>query len=273
MKKLLLALLLVISITISSTNAYNSSFFISDNTENTVAYDYYANWNIVKKYTYDINSRNSLKICFYYENWKKQVLNNWDTKVLEEKVNNRINYEKILCDNWITRSIFKWTKTVKMACNFTVNWKRYILLDSQTKIITSKYYNNTISQKYRCNNWKITKIAEWYNNQLWKKPCNFIYNNKSYKLEHNWYTTIKTYENDHLVYKKYICNNWNIKDYSLWRNNTNELTKNCRFIYRGKYYDLQDNWTKKFTTTVYSDWIKKVYSRTYYCEKWVTKIY
>jgi len=278
MKKLILVLVVLFTSTFTAVDAYNSTYNTCDNSETTYSYDYYANWETVKKYAYDTNSRNSLKVCFYTEDWKKLVLQNWETKVLEEKVNNRINYEKILCDNWVTKSIFKWTKTIKMACNFTVNWRKYVLLDSQSRVITTKYYNNTISQKFKCDNWKITKIAEWSNNQIWKKSCNFVYNNKVYKLDHNWYTTIKTYENDHLVYKKYVCDNWNIKEYSLWRNTFNdnsgrELTQNCRFVYRGKYYDLQDNWVKKFTTTIYSNWTKNVYTRTYYCENWIAKIY
>lgn len=273
MKKLLLVFTLLFSIIFTNVNAYKTTFNTCNNDQKSYSYDYYANWEILKKYAYNSNSRNWLKICLYSNNGKKVALKNWESKVFEDKVNNRINYEKVLCDNWTLRSIFKWTKTVKMACNFTVNNHRYILLDWKTKTITTKYYNTSISQKFKCDNWKIKKIAEWSNNQTWKKACKLVYNWKTYKLDHNWFTTIKTYEHDHLVYKKYVCNNGVIKDYSLWRNNTNELTKNCRFVYRGKYYDLQDNWMKKFTTTVYSNWTKKVYSRIYYCEKWVAKIY
>jgi hypothetical protein len=273
MKKIIIVLISLFSF-VFSTNAYYSNTFNSCETSTiNTAYDYLTDWTLVKKYSYNTNTRDKLKICYYYDNWKKYFLDNWEYKVLSEKTWYKINYKKIFCDDWVTKTIFKWTKNIKMSCNFTVNWKKYVLYDWKTKIITTKYWTKTISQKFKCDNWKVEKISQWTWNKEKKDWCRFDYNNKNYKLEHNWFVTIKTYENDHLVYKKYICDNWNLKDYSLWRNNTTELTNNCRFIYRGKYYDLQNNWIKVFNTTIYKALKTKTFVRKYYCNNWVAKIY
>jgi hypothetical protein len=272
MKKIVLAFLLIISL-FSTTNAYNNTFRTCNDTIEKKSYDYYADWTFVKKYAFDQNSRNKLKVCFYNDHGRKTVLDNGEYKIIKKIVWNKINFEKIFCDNWITRSIFTWKKTVKMSCNFTVNNKRFTLNDWKTKIVKTRYGTKTISQKFKCNNGKVTKIAEWVGLESEKKSCSFIYNWKNYKLDHSAYTTIKSYEHDHLVYRKYVCDNGKVKDYSLWRNYNNELTKNCRFIYRGKYYDLQDNGIKVFNTTIYTNWVKKTFTRKYYCEHWIAKIH
>ncbi len=279
MKKIF-SLIVLFFVVFTSTNAYSyySNEFNTYNTEEKIySYDYYFDTNVTKKYNFDKNSREINKFCFYKEDWKTKILANWETKILKTSSSYREKYKKVFCDNWSLKTIFKWKKIIKMACTFSVNNHKYVIQDGETKIIKTNYYNTTISQKFICNNWKVTKLDEWLGKKLEKRSCYFVYNNKIYTLNHSAYTTLKVYENDHLVYKKYVCNNWELNEYSTWRNIYNnskrELTSNCRFIYRGKYYDLQNNWIKEFTTTIYTNWIKKIYYRKYYCENWVTKIY
>jgi len=106
-------------------------------------------------------------------------------------------------------------------CSFYYNWRKYYLKNNNTRY----FKNNYEKIKYYCKKWIIYKdsLENYYNNYN-----NSIYYNNSCNLNIFWYnytiydwnyrTVFKEYL-DKIEYRKYKCDNWDLKLVSVWYRN------------------------------------------------------
>jgi len=184
--------------------------------------------NITKNYNSTNYYSNNYNCSFYY-NWRKYYLANYQNKYFREN-NDKIKY---YCKNWI---IYKETQE-----NYYSNYYNY----------NSSYYNNSTTTSY------------YYN---YSDSCNlsvFWYDYTIY--DWNYRTVFKEYS-DKIEYRKYKCDNWDLKLVSTWYKNINN--KKCSLNLDWTYYIL-DSWdSKNVIKSYYLNWIQRYYNVEYYCDNW-----